>query len=147
MTLDERDGGDPPCWAHLFEDEGSEQQPAPASPDRSAGLVAVADLPAWANAAALDGAAWAHQSADLNVNLLVFAAGAGVAAHVNAEIDVLLVGVAGEGVVEIDEVAFPLGAGRAIVVPKGSRRATRAGSDRFAYLSCHRRRGGLLPSR
>jgi quercetin dioxygenase-like cupin family protein len=91
------------------------------------------------------GPVWTHESADLDVNLLVFPAGEGVAAHVNAEVDVLLVGVAGEGVVEIDGEASPLRAGQAIVIPKGARRSTVSVSESFAYLTCHRRRGALWP--
>jgi hypothetical protein len=50
---------------------------------------------AWGPAATL-------RSDDLDVNLLVFREGNGVAEHANAEVDVLLVGIAGEGVVTID---------------------------------------------
>ncbi len=62
----------------------------------------------WWNLAALSrsaiaaGAIWTRQSEDLNVNLLVFASGEGVAEHVNSEVDVLLVGIAGTGAVTID---------------------------------------------
>lgn len=108
--------------------------------------VGVVDLAALAAAEAARKPAWAHQTDDLNVNLLVFDAGDGVAAHVNAEVDVLLVGVAGEGHVEVDGVRLPLGPGRALVVPKGARRATGSAGGRFAYLTCHRRRAGLWPT-
>ena len=104
------------------------------------------DLAALARAGEPSGPVWSRQSEDLSLNLVVFAAGDGVAEHVNAEVDVLLVGVAGEGVVEVDGRAMLLRTGHAILVPKGARRATLAAGDRFAYLTCHRRRGGLLPS-
>jgi quercetin dioxygenase-like cupin family protein len=84
-------------------------------------------------------------SEDLNVNLLVFAADEGVDPHVNSEVDVLLVGVAGTGIVEVDGVSHELRPGLAVVIPKGARRGTRALHGRFAYLSCHRRRAGLWP--
>lgn len=101
---------------------------------------------ALAGSALPPGPVWTHEGADLNANLLLFAAGDGVAAHVNAEVDVLLVGVAGDGVVEVDGRPHTLSAGRILVVPKGACRATRAVADRFAYLTCHRRRPGLWPS-
>jgi quercetin dioxygenase-like cupin family protein len=107
----------------------------------------VVDLAALAGAVNAPGAAWTHVSEDLNANLLVFAADEGVAPHVNAEVDILLVGIAGAGIVELDEVPHELRPGGVLVIPKGVRRGTRALSDHFAYLTCHRRRGGLWPRR
>lgn len=134
---DDPEGGDSACWAHLFDD----------ILDADADEGPVVDLVARSTSAAAPGAAWTHQSDDLNANLLVFPAGDGVAEHVNAEVDVLLVGVAGEGIVALDGDRYVLRAGSALAVRKGARRGTRAVSDRFAYLTCHRRRGGLLPGR
>jgi quercetin dioxygenase-like cupin family protein len=125
-------GGDPACWAHLVDE--------PAEPESD-----VVDLAALARAAIPPGPAWTHRSDDLNVNLVVFPAGEGVAEHVNAEVDVLLVGIAGAGLVAIDGLPRVLRAGQAIVIAKGARRWTQAVSDPFAYLTCHRRRGGLWP--
>ena len=88
---------------------------------------------------------WAYQGTDLNANLLVWDDGEGVSEHVNGEVDVLIVGIAGIGVVSVNDVEHPLRAGQAIVVPKGTRRAIRASGSRFAYLTCHRRRAGLWP--
>jgi quercetin dioxygenase-like cupin family protein len=89
---------------------------------------------------------WTQQSADLNVNLVALDAGQRLAPSVNGEVDVLLVGVAGEGVVTVDGQALALAAGQALVVPKGAQRAIVAGAARFAYLTCHRRRAGLWPT-
>lgn len=130
----EPEGGDPACWAHLAEvpeDEASD----------------VIDLAALARTAASVGPVWTREGDDLNVNLLVFPAGDGVAEHVNAEGDVLFVGVAGTGVVACDGLPRVLRAGQVLLIPKGARRSTQAVSDPFAYLTCHRRRGGLLPAR
>lgn len=88
---------------------------------------------------------WVDQSADLHVNVLTFDAGAGVAEHVNAELDVLLLGIAGEGAVVIDGVEHPLHAGNAILIPKGAKRSIRCVLAPFSYLSCHRRRAMLWP--
>src|SRR5438105_310825 len=69
------------------------------------------------------GPVWTHTSTDLNVNLLHFDAGKGVPEHVNDEVDVLIVGVAGEGVLEVNGAPHPVVAGIACVVPKGARRS------------------------
>ena len=63
--------------------------------------------------------------------------------HVNAELDVLIVGVRGRGEVLVDGRALPLGPGDLLLVPRGARRGTRATTERFAYLTVHRRRPGL----
>ncbi len=120
-------GGDAACWAHLFEG------------------VQGADLAAMAAATAVRGPAWRLTDADLNANLLVFDTGQGIEPHVNHAVDVLIVGVAGSGTITIDGAATPLSAGRVVLIPKGSERSILAESDRFAYLTVHRARGGLLP--
>ena len=107
----------------------------------------VVDLAALAGAPNAPGAAWTHVSEDLNVNLLVFPADEGVAPHENAEVDVLVIGITGAGVIEVDGVSHALRSGLALVIPRGARRGTRALSDHFAYLTCHRRRAGLWPRR
>jgi mannose-6-phosphate isomerase-like protein (cupin superfamily) len=128
---DDQCGGDAPCWAHLFED-----------PEEGDAV----DLATIALSATGRGPAWSQRSDDLDMNLLVFGMGEGVDEHVNDELDVLLVGVAGAGVVTIDGTPHPLAAGQAVVVPKGTRRGIRGYAERFAYLTCHRRRAGLWPT-
>lgn len=104
------------------------------------------NLAAIAASFAGSGPAWTLASEDLNVNLIVLRHGASVPEHVNDALDVLLVGVEGDGAVSIDDRVFAFGAGRAILVPKGARRSVRATGLRLAYLTCHRRRGGLWPT-
>jgi mannose-6-phosphate isomerase-like protein (cupin superfamily) len=106
---------------------------------------AVIDLAELARTGEAAGPIWTEQSADLNVNLLVLAGDAGIAGHVHAEVDVLLVGVAGTGVVEVDGTECSVVPGQVLIIPKGAQRAIRSGGDRFAYLTCHRRRSGLWP--
>ena len=137
-TTDEPCGGDPPCWSHLVED--AEAWAA------ASGATGTVDLTGVALAAAVRGPAWTLRSEDLDMNLLVFGDGEGVAEHPNEEVDVLLVGVAGAGIVTIDGTPHPLAGGQAILVPKGARRGIRAHTDRFSYLTCHRRRPGLWPT-
>lgn len=88
---------------------------------------------------------WAHQSTDLNINLISIAPGQGIASHVNAEVDVLLVGIDGAGSVDINDRRHLVRSGQAVVIPKGSWRAIRCDDHHFTYLTCHRRRMGLMP--
>jgi quercetin dioxygenase-like cupin family protein len=91
-----------------------------------------------------EGVVWTLEgSGDLNANLVRFEAGRGVGEHVNDEVDVLIVGVSGSGLVSVDGEEYPLANGVIVFVPRGVRRYTRAVSEDFAYLSVHRRRGPL----
>ena len=109
------------------------------------------DLATLAAASASDATAtgpiWSLASADLNLNLLHFTTGDGVPDHINAEVDVAGLVIAGTGTVEMDGRAEALRPGCLFFMPKGARRAIRATSDDFAYLTCHRRRAGLMPTR
>jgi quercetin dioxygenase-like cupin family protein len=90
------------------------------------------------------GVVWSlEQGDDFNVNLVRFPAGRGVSEHVNEEVDVLIVGVSGAGLVEVDGHEHRLRAGTVAFVPKGAPRSTRSESGDFAYLTVHRRRGPL----
>jgi len=90
------------------------------------------------------GVIWALKaSGELNANLVRFDTGQGVGAHVNDEVDVLVVGVSGSGFVKVDDEEHTLGAGILVFVPKGARRSTRSATTDFAYLTVHGRRGPL----
>jgi quercetin dioxygenase-like cupin family protein len=136
---------------HLFEDEldppgdafQDQGRAAPASSGSEISGAGVVDLSAVAASVAAHGPAWTRRSDDLDVNLLVFGAGDGVAEHRNDEVDVLLVGIMGKGTVTIDGQSHQLEVGQVILIPKGARRGTRAVGERFSYLTCHRRRPGL----
>jgi quercetin dioxygenase-like cupin family protein len=154
VTDEEEYGGDPPCWAHLFDEEtagvenalqGRAESSDSAGPNTGQGRVV--DLAALADSATAPGAIWTRQSEDLDINLLVFASDEGVAEHINGEVDVLVVGIAGAGTVTIDGTRHILSAGQALVIPKNACRSTKGVSAPFAYLTCHRRRAGLRPSR
>jgi len=90
--------------------------------------------------------AWSRQSEDLSINLISCTAGQGVGSHMNSEVDVLLVGIEGEGSVEIDGHWHGIQPGLLLIIPKGTQRATRCDGNDFAYLTCHRRRAGLWPT-
>ena len=104
------------------------------------------DLNALSDAAVGAGPQWGHASDDLNLTLLSWPAQHCVAAHVNNELDVVIVVVAGEGEVTVNDQTFQLRAGQALLIPKGAERAIRCSGERFSYLSVHRRRRGLMPT-
>lgn len=89
------------------------------------------------------GPLWGMASDDLNATLLAWGAGQAAAEHVNAELDVLVVVLAGSATVTIDGAPHELAAPAALLVPRGTRRAIRAGAGGVRYLSVHRRRGPL----
>ena len=91
------------------------------------------------------GPQWAHESEDLDVTLLSWGEGRSIEAHVNSEVDVVLISIEGEGVVTIEGVAHELRPGQLLLIPKGSARSMESTSPRFSYLSLHRRRSGLMP--
>lgn len=93
-----------------------------------------------------DGPVWSFNSEQMNINLLRLSAGAGIDAHVNHEVDVFGVVVAGKGVLVLEDEEQHLHAGQAFLIPRGMRRAIRSAGGDFAYLSCHRRRKALMPS-
>ena len=91
-----------------------------------------------------EGVVWTLEgSGDLNANLVRFEAGRGVGEHVNDEVDVIIVGVAGSGFVGVDTEEHHVSNGGMVFVPRGARRYTRAATNGFSYLSVHRRRGPL----
>jgi len=103
------------------------------------------DLIGLAGTGADTGAIWARETEDLDVNVVAFPPGHGVGAHVNDQVDVLLVVVAGCGVAEIDGRPHVLSPGVLVLIPKGARRALRSTAGRLVYVTCHRRRPRLRP--
>jgi mannose-6-phosphate isomerase-like protein (cupin superfamily) len=91
------------------------------------------------------GAQWAYESEDLDVTLLSWDEGQRIEAHHNLEVDVVLVGVEGTGVVSVDGKAHELRPGVLLLISKGCERAIESTSQRFSYLSLHQRRRGLMP--
>lgn len=87
------------------------------------------------------GTVWTlEEGEDLNANLVCFPVGRGVGEHINGEVDVILAGVAGSGVVTVDGEEHILSYGGLVFVAKGARRGVASRSEDFAYLSVHRRR-------
>lgn len=129
MTEPSDEGGDPACWAHLFDDDGLE----------------AADLsPLVDGALAGNGVHWSLSAdGDLNANLAHLDPGAEVAAHGNDEVDVLFVVLAGSGHLVSDTRTVPLHRGVAAHVAKGATRSLHASDDGLTYLTVHRRRSPL----
>jgi mannose-6-phosphate isomerase-like protein (cupin superfamily) len=115
---------------------------------RGAQVVHLEALAAQASAAGAAGAVWSlAEASDLNLNVVRFAVGDGVEAHINAEVDVVWSVVAGSGTADVDGRQVALAAGDLLYVPKGARRAIHATGGDLVYLTCHRRRAGLMPER
>lgn len=104
------------------------------------------DIAAALRAADVDGPIWSVNSEQLNVNVVRLGGGAAVVEHVNDELDVLLAVFEGEGELLVGGVAQPLSAGLAVVIPKGEMRGLRCTAGPLVYLTCHRRRAGLMPT-
>ena len=106
------------------------------------GSVSIGELAASAHGRS--GVVWTLEAGiELNANLVRFGVGGGVGEHVNDEVEVIVLGIAGSGVVEVDGEERPVSNGTLTFVPRGARRSTRSLSEDFAYLTVHRRRGPL----
>lgn len=92
------------------------------------------------------GPQWAHECEDLDLTLLSWEDGKRIEPHINTEVDGVLIGVAGTGVVTVNGEAHEMRPGVALLIPKGCERAITSTSPRLSYLSVHRRRRGLMPT-
>ena len=81
------------------------------------------------------GPLWGMASSDLNATLLAWPAGHELEEHANTERDVLLVALEGGGSVRIDGERQDLSSGHALLIPKGTMRAIRAGDEGRSTLS------------
>src|SRR3954471_21701055 len=90
------------------------------------------------------GALWSlPHGGDLDANLVRLGPGEAIGAHVNTEVDVLVVGIAGLGTVDVDGAVHDLRPSRVVLVPKDRQRAITAGDGELLYLTVHRARGRL----
>lgn len=132
------EGGDPPCWAHLHDDAACD--------DDGQRLVPV-DLSAVDDGGA-PGSVWSlPHGGDLDANLVRLDPGGAVAPHVNDEVDVMMIVRSGSCEVHVEGRVVPLAADELLVVPRNAHRSVTAGPDGVRYLSIHRRRGALAPTR
>ncbi|MGW2512938.1 hypothetical protein ACWC0A_26795 [Streptomyces scopuliridis] len=91
------------------------------------------------------GALWklAEGGRQLDANLVHLPPRQGVEAHAETELDVLLLVVAGSGVLGTAEGAEPLAGGALIWLPRGCVRSITAHAEGLSYLTVHRRRPGI----
>ena len=83
---------------------------------------------------------------DLDYTLLQWRNAQGVQEHVNSEVDVIMIVLAGFGEVVLDGTSHAVAAGKAILIPKGAKRAIQSFSDDFRYLNIHKRKRRLMPT-
>ncbi|MEV4947951.1 hypothetical protein [Streptomyces sp. NPDC053755] len=79
----------------------------------------------------------------LDANVVRLLPGTDVAVHTEAEVDVLLLAVAGGGSLTVDGAESDLVPGALTLLPRGAARGLRAGADGLVYLTAHRRRAGM----
>ncbi|MDT0445825.1 cupin domain-containing protein [Streptomyces johnsoniae] len=92
-----------------------------------------------------DGALWRLGPADrqLDANVVRLAPLAGIAGHIERDLDVLLFVIEGAGHLETDAGDLDLVPGTITWLPRGSRRALSAGPAGLVHLTVHRRRPAL----
>jgi quercetin dioxygenase-like cupin family protein len=96
-------------------------------------------------AADRSGVAWKLQEPgrQLDANVVHLAPGASVDTHVEPDLDVLLLVIAGEGAVTGTGRAEHAREGSLVWLPRGSSRSLRAGDGGLTYLTVHQRRPGM----
>ena len=92
------------------------------------------------------GPIWNLTTTDLNLNLLRWNAGHIVESHVNNEVDVVGFVVAGGCKLIVNGMGHDVKEGNLFMIPKGAERSMLIGNDGLVYISCHRRRAGLMPT-
>jgi quercetin dioxygenase-like cupin family protein len=91
------------------------------------------------------GALWklAESGRQLDANVVHLPAGERVGTHREPDLDVLLVVLAGGGVVETLAEPLDLSEGTLLWLPRGSTRSLVAGEDGMSYITVHKRRPGM----
>nr|WP_306970438.1 hypothetical protein [Streptomyces afghaniensis] len=94
---------------------------------------------------ARSGAVWklTESGRQLDANLVHLPAHQCVETHAEPDLDVLLLVVAGHGILGTSDRTEPLTGGALFWLPRGSTRRLTAGADGLSYLTVHRRRPGM----
>ncbi|MEU6237824.1 hypothetical protein [Kitasatospora sp. NPDC047058] len=79
----------------------------------------------------------------LDANVVRLKPEASVADHVEPELDVLVLGIAGRGTLRCGDTTHALEPGALRLLPRGATRGVAAGPEGVVYLTVHRRRPGL----
>jgi len=92
-----------------------------------------------------DGAVWSlEHGGDLDANLVRIGPGGAIGAHVNDDVDVLIVVIDGSGCVTIGSVQNEVRTGMVVAIPKGSTRSIQSRTEgELVYLTVHRARAGV----
>jgi quercetin dioxygenase-like cupin family protein len=91
------------------------------------------------------GALWklAEPGRQLDANLIHLPPGQRVDTHAEPDLDVLLLVLAGDGVLGSADETIQLTSGTMLWLPRGSSRSLAAGDHGMSYLTVHRRRPGM----
>jgi len=89
---------------------------------------------------------WTPASEDLHVNLVDLRPGEEIGEHANTALDVLLTCLDGRGTLVVDGEPVEMAGGSVALIPRGAQRAVIAGDAGMRYTTCHRKRGGLMPT-
>jgi quercetin dioxygenase-like cupin family protein len=106
--------------------------------------LSVVDLTDSIEAAVGNGVQWSlSDPSQLDVNLVHLESGGSIGEHVADDVDVIIVVLAGSGILGSGDRDIQLGAHLLVHVPAGVSRAMRAEQGGLTYLTVHRRRGGI----
>jgi uncharacterized protein (DUF2249 family)/quercetin dioxygenase-like cupin family protein len=91
------------------------------------------------------GAAWSIgvNPRDLDSNLVILPARAGIGEHIGPDHDVIVVVLAGSGTISTERGEVALAPGEVVLLPRRSRRAFTPGPEGLRHLTVHRRRPTL----
>ena len=91
------------------------------------------------------GALWklAESGRQIDANVIHLPGGQRVDAHAEPDLDVLLLVLAGDGVLGAGDQTLDLTSGTILWLPHGSSRSLAAGDNGMSYLTVHRRRPGM----
>ncbi|HJP84334.1 MAG TPA: cupin domain-containing protein [Fimbriimonadaceae bacterium] len=92
------------------------------------------------------GPLWSTEADDLDCTFVAWDRGKGVEAHVNQEVDVVMIVLSGRGVARVKGDEFKLAAGTVVMIPKGVERSVEASGEKLSYVNVHKRRKRLMPS-
>jgi quercetin dioxygenase-like cupin family protein len=90
-----------------------------------------------------DGVHWGIETADLDVNLVHLDPLSRVETHLNLEVDVAILVLAGSGWMWLDDDEHRLAPHVLALAPRGAARSIAAGRDGITYVTVHRRRTPL----